>query len=57
MEDLAGGNELQFAATGILDGPLLKGVSISARGIRTHSIVMRSKTGTVRFVETYHHFR
>ena len=57
MEDLAGGNELQFAATGILDGPLLKGVSISARGIRTHSIVMRSKTKTVRFVETYHHLR
>ena len=57
VEDLAKGNELQFAATGILDGPLLKGVSISAHGIKTHSIVMRSKTKTVRFLETYHHLR
>ena len=56
-EDMAKGNELQFAATGILDGPLLKGVSISAHGIKTHSIVMRSKTKTVRFLETYHHLR
>ena len=57
MEDLAKGDELQFAATGILDGPLLKGIRISAHGIKTHSIVMRLKTRTVRFVEAHHHVK
>jgi len=55
IEDLAKGDELQFAATGILDGPLLKGVTTSAHGIQTHSIVMRTKTKTVRFIEAHHH--
>ena len=54
IENLAKGDELQFAATGILDGPLLKGIRISSDRIKTHSIVIRSKTRTVRFVETEH---
>lgn len=43
-----------FAATGITDGSLLKGVSWSERGPTTHSIFMRSESGTVRRVETRH---
>ncbi|MCH8328866.1 MAG: class II fructose-bisphosphatase [Nanoarchaeota archaeon] len=54
-EDLAKGNYLVFAATGVSDGPLLKGVVFTKYGQLTHSIVMRSKTGTIRYVETHHH--
>lgn len=43
-----------FAATGITDGSLLKGVSWTERGPTTHSIFMRSESGTVRRVETRH---
>jgi fructose-1,6-bisphosphatase II len=55
MEDLAKGNEIYFAATGISDGELLKGVTYSGNNIaRTHSVVMRSKSGTIRFIEAVH---
>jgi fructose-1,6-bisphosphatase II / sedoheptulose-1,7-bisphosphatase len=54
--DLASGN-VMFAATGVTDGAMLDGVRRFAGGARTHSIVMRSKTGTVRRVETEHNFR
>jgi fructose-1,6-bisphosphatase II / sedoheptulose-1,7-bisphosphatase len=54
--DLASGN-VMFAATGVTDGAMLDGVRRFADGARTHSIVMRSKTGTVRRVETEHNFR
>ena len=55
MEDLAKGNEVYFAATGISDGELLKGVVYKGKGtVRTHSVVMRSETGTIRFIETIH---
>lgn len=57
IEDLAKGSELQFVATGIIDGPILKGVSASHHGIKTHSIVMRSKTQTIRFIEAHHHIK
>ncbi|MBI4436215.1 MAG: fructose-bisphosphatase class II family protein [Candidatus Omnitrophica bacterium] len=43
-----------FAATGITDGSLLKGVRFTPRGPLTHSVVMRSKTGTVRWVTAQH---
>lgn len=43
-----------FAATGITDGSLLKGVSWNERGPTTHSIFMRSESGTIRRVETRH---
>jgi fructose-1,6-bisphosphatase II / sedoheptulose-1,7-bisphosphatase len=55
LTELASGN-VMFAATGVTDGSLLKGVRRWNGGGRTHSIVMRSKTGTVRFVETLHNF-
>jgi len=43
-----------FAATGITDGSLLKGVSVNSRGPTTHSVIMRSESGTVRWVQTRH---
>lgn len=53
--DLASGN-VMFAATGVTDGAMLHGVRRFAGGAKTHSIVMRSKTGTVRRVQTDHNF-
>ncbi len=53
-ERLCGGISVFFAATGITDGELLRGVKYSAHGASTHSLVMRSKSGTVRFVESRH---
>ncbi len=43
-----------FAATGVSDGDLLKGVRYYSGGASTNSIVMRSSSGTVRFIETQH---
>lgn len=55
LEDLAKGDELFFAATGITDGDLLKGVvSLGNDRITTNSVVMRAKTGTIRFVDAIH---
>jgi fructose-1,6-bisphosphatase II len=55
IDDLAKGNELLFAATGISDGDLLKGVRYSGNNMaRTHSVVMRSETGTIRFIDAIH---
>lgn len=55
MEDLVKGNEAFFAATGISDGDLLNGVTyLSGNRAKTHSMVTRSETGTVRFVEAMH---
>ena len=54
-EDLAKGNYLVFAATGVSDGPLLKGVVFTKYGQLTQSLVMRSKSGTIRYIETHHH--
>lgn len=53
INDLTKGNVI-FAATGITDGKLLKGVRYANRGTITHSIVMRSESGTVRKIETLH---
>ena len=53
--DLAKG-DVMFAATGVTDGSLLKGVRRYHGGATTHSIVMRSKTGTVRLIESTHNF-
>lgn len=55
MNDLAKGDGLVFAATGVSDGPLLKGVVFTNYGQLTHSLVMRSKSGTIRYIETHHH--
>jgi fructose-1,6-bisphosphatase II len=54
-EDLASGDVL-FAATGVTDGDFLRGVRFVRGGARTHSIVMRSKTKTVRMIEARHSF-
>jgi fructose-1,6-bisphosphatase II len=54
INDLAYGDIL-FAATGVTSGDMLKGVRFESGGVcETHSIVMRAKTGTVRFVEARH---
>ncbi|MBS3069948.1 class II fructose-bisphosphatase [Candidatus Micrarchaeota archaeon] len=53
MEEIAKG-EVLFAATGVTEGFLLDGVKFSARQISTHSLVMRSSSKTVRFVEAHH---
>jgi fructose-1,6-bisphosphatase II / sedoheptulose-1,7-bisphosphatase len=55
LEDMARG-EVMFAATGVTTGPMLKGVRHFGAGAVTHSIVMRSKSGTVRYVEGHHNF-
>ena len=55
MLDLAKGN-VMFAATGVTTGPMLKGVRLFHGGAITHSLVMRSKTRTVRYVEAHHTF-
>jgi fructose-1,6-bisphosphatase II / sedoheptulose-1,7-bisphosphatase len=48
--------DVMFAATGVTAGPMLRGVMREGKGAVTHSIVMRSKSGTVRFVEAHHNF-
>ena len=53
--DLASG-DVMFAATGVTNGTMLRGVRRFAGGAVTHSIVMRSKSGTVRMVEAHHNF-
>ncbi len=52
--DLVKGNVLTFTATGIIDGPLLKGVRTYGNIIETHSIVIRAKSGTIRYINTQH---
>ncbi len=53
--ELAHGN-VMFAATGVTNGTMLGGVRRFSGGAKTHSLVMRSKTGTVRYVEATHNF-
>ena len=53
-EDLVSGENVFFCATGVTDGDLLKGVHYYSGGCTTQSIVMRSKSGTVRMIEAYH---
>ena len=52
--DLAPGEEVLFAATGITDGEILKGVRYFGAGARTYSIVMGAKSQFVRFIDTVH---
>ncbi|MGH7864906.1 MAG: class II fructose-bisphosphatase [Candidatus Binataceae bacterium] len=55
LDDLAGDN-VMFAATGVTTGDYLRGVRFFSGGALTNSVVMRSKTRTIRFIEAYHHF-
>ncbi|KQL46620.1 class II fructose-bisphosphatase [Brevibacillus choshinensis] len=54
MNDLVKGDDAIFAATGVTDGELLKGVRFQGTRATTNSVVMRAKTGTVRFIEGNH---
>jgi fructose-1,6-bisphosphatase II len=53
-DDLVKGDNCFFAATGVTDGELLKGVRFHAGGATTQSLVMRSRSGTVRLIEAHH---
>jgi len=55
MTDMAKG-DVMFAATGVTNGSMLKGVRRFGNGAETHSIIMRSKTGTVRWISAHHNF-
>jgi fructose-1,6-bisphosphatase II / sedoheptulose-1,7-bisphosphatase len=55
VEEMAQG-EVMFAATGVTTGPMLRGVRRTGAGAITHSMVMRSKSGTVRYVEGHHNY-
>jgi len=55
VSEMARGN-VMFAATGVTSGPMLRGVRRSGSGAVTHSTVMRSKSGTVRYIEAHHNF-
>lgn len=55
LGDLAGG-ETMFAATGVTMGTMLRGVRRFRGGAMTHSLIMRSKSGTVRYIEANHNF-
>lgn len=55
LTELANG-DVMFAATGVTDGSMLRGVRRFHGGATTHSMVMRSKSGTVRLVEAFHNF-
>ena len=55
LEEMATG-DVFFAATGVTSGALLRGVRYSSGGARTHSIVMRSRSRTVRFLDSFHYF-
>jgi fructose-1,6-bisphosphatase II len=54
VDDLIKSQNVSFAATGITTGDLLKGVEILQHGARTHSVMMRARTGTIRYIEAYH---
>jgi fructose-1,6-bisphosphatase II len=54
-KDLARGDNIVFAATGVSASPLLKGVEVEGTVATTHSVLMRARSGTVRFIEAHHH--
>ena len=53
-KDLAQGDHILFAATGILESPFLPGMSVQGRTAITHSVLMRVRNRTVRFINTHH---
>ena len=52
--DLASGENIIFAATGVTDGTLMKGVRFFGDGVRTNSLIMQSKPARIRFIDTIH---
>ena len=57
LEDLVSGDDVFFAATGITDGELLRGVRFRGDGANTQSLVMRSKSGTIRKMDATHRWK
>ena len=57
IDDLVRGNNVMFAATGVTDGDILKGVRFHSGGAITTSLVMQLRSRTVRFIETHHEFQ
>ena len=55
IEEMAKG-DVMFAGTGVTTGAMLRGVRSYGHGATTHSIVMRSKSGTIRYIEAHHNF-
>ena len=53
-KDLASGGSITFAATGVTDGALMKGVRFFGDGIRTASVVMQNNPPRIRFIDTIH---
>jgi fructose-1,6-bisphosphatase II len=53
-DDLVAGDNVFFAATGVTDGELLRGVRFEQREVLTQSLSMRTKSGAVRLIETRH---
>ena len=56
LDHLVSGKDVFFAATGITNGALLRGVHYDRDGAATYSMVMRSRSGTVRYIEAHHEF-
>ncbi len=56
IDDLAGGSNIMFAVTGVSRCPFLEGVNFRPGGAVTNSLVLRSKSGTLRFLRTEHFF-
>lgn len=56
-DDLVKGNDVAFAATGITTGELIQGVQYYGGGARTYSVMMRSRSGTIRYIEGRHRWR
>jgi fructose-1,6-bisphosphatase II len=57
VDDLVRSDNVSFAATGITSGELLKGVEYTGHGARTHSLMMRSRTGTIRYIDAFHRWK
>ena len=55
-EDLANGEDVFFAATGVSSGEMLKGVRYSSGGAQAQSLAMRSRSGTIRWIDSWHNF-
>jgi fructose-1,6-bisphosphatase II len=57
VDDLITSQNVSFAATGITSGEVLRGVRYTSTGARTHSVMMRGRTGTVRYIEAVHRWK
>jgi fructose-1,6-bisphosphatase II len=57
LDDLVSGEDVFFSATGITDGELLRGVRFRGDGANTQSLVMRSKSGTIRKIDATHRWK